>query len=249
MVKHYQEEEGNDKVVFASSRGSMNYGLYQAGVSDYDSLMLALPSWDRLIMGDMIANQHIESKEDSLDIYVMDFRNIEKLFLKPSFAKLQMIWAVDRYSHLGNDLEKWLIQESLPMLQDNVKALALSALGRLRAEQKKGLTDKELSLHIYNLRLLEVLISKNEIDFAEFKELATTLGNSLYPGTFVSLYDLKYQGTERAFFEKELTRSKDLIESVLEDLPIMKNGSKRLDNLRTVVADTTYNYLQSYFIQ
>ena len=247
-VSEYQEREEGSVVMFATSRGSMNYGLYLKGLSDYDSIVLVLPSWDKLIMGTVLDNQQILDKDTGTDIYAMDLRNIEKLFYRPNFPKLQMMWALHRYSYLSVEFENWLERESLTVLQKNLKPLALASLGRYRHESKGRLTDKELSLHLYNFRLIELLISKKDLTFKEFKQFALTLGTNPYPKTHVSLFDLKFQGTERAFFEEEVKRSSTLIESVLPELPILTNGCEEIDNLKRIVEDIVYTYLEPQFI-
>lgn len=248
MVNEYQEREKGNEVILATSRGSMNYGLYRKTFSDYDSIALVLPSWDKLIMGVTVPNQQILDKDNDIDIYAMDIRNIDKLFYQPNFPKLQLVWALHRYSYLGVDLEKWIEDDSISILQKNIKKLALASLGRYRHESKKTLTDKELSLHLYNFRLIELLISKKDLTFKEFKQFALTLGTNPYPHTHVSLFDLKFQGAERQFFEKEVVRSTDLVEAVLPELPILTNGCEEIDRLNRIVEDIVYIYLQPHFI-
>lgn len=248
-VIEYQEREKGNVVILATSRGSMNYGLYRKGFSDYDSIALALPSWDNILKGQVISNTHILDKENDTDIYAMDLRNLTKLFYQPNFPKLQLIWALHRYSYLGSELENWIEQESLSVLQKNIKKLALASLGRYRHESKKTLTDKELSLHLYNFRLIELLISKKDLSFNEFKQFALTLGTNPYPKTHVSLFDLKFQGAEREFFTEELKKSTDLVESVLHDLPILTDGCEELDRLEYIISTIVYDYMQPNFFQ
>lgn len=248
MVNEYQEREKGNVVMLATSRGSMNYGLYRKGFSDYDSIALVLPSWSKLIMGATVPNQQITDKDNDIDIYAMDIRNIDKIFYQPNFPKLQLIWALHRYSYLGMELEKWIEEDSLSVLQKNIKKLALLSLGRYRHESKKTLTDKELSLHLYNFRLIELLISKKDLTFNEFKHFALTLGTNPYPKTHVSLFDLKFQGSEREFFDAEIKRSTDLVELVLQELPILTEGCEEIDRLNRIVEDMVYIYLQPEFI-
>lgn len=247
MVNEYQEREKGSNVILSTSRGSMNYGLYNRGFSDYDTIALVLPSWSSLIMGKVLDNKQILDKDNDIDIYAMDVRNLSKLFVKPNFAKLQLIWALHRYSYLGAELEKWIESDSLSVIQKNLKPLVMSSLGRYRAESKRPMTDKELSLHLYNFRLIELLIAKKDLNFTEFKQFALTLGTNPYPKTHVSLFDLKFQGTERKFFEEELTRSVTLVETVYPELSSLKNGCEELDRLNAIVEDIVYTYLQPHF--
>lgn len=247
-VMQYQEREKGSVVILATSRGSMNYGLYRKGFSDYDSIALVLPSWGNILKGHVVSNTHILDKENDTDIYAMDLRNLTKLFYQPNFPKLQLIWALHRYSFLGIELENWIERNSLSVLQKNIKKLALASLGRYRHESKKELTDKELSLHLYNFRLIELLITKKDLTFKEFKQFALSLGTNPYPKTHVSLFDLKFQGAQRKFFEQELKQSADLIESVLPDLPILTDGCEELDELEYVISTIVYDYMQPHFI-
>lgn len=240
--KFYMSQNPRERVMMATTRGSVNYGLYSPQSSDTDSMLFVLPSWSDVLLGNKVQNKHIIDSETGVDIQLLDFRNLRDFYAKPSFSRLQYLWAKNRVvSNLELFLE-WEKQNALPTIKKNLGYLINSTLGQYYRDRKIGFTPKTFSYHFYAILLLEALM-QNEFEFEHFQRFALSL-SSVNLIEDVSLQSLKFGEVDFKVFEPLLVSRVEAVEKVKHKYLVKEFSNEGLDE---VIAQITMDYLQSSY--
>lgn len=240
--KLYLSQNPRERVMMATTRGSVNYGLYSPQSSDTDSMLFVLPSWSDVLLGNKVQNKHIIEPEAGVDIQLLDFRNLKEFYSKPSFNKLQYLWSKNRIVDNIDLLLEWEKENAIPVIKENIGYLINSTLGQYYRERKVGFTAKTFSYHLYAILLLDTLL-ENDFSLEHFQLFAQTLGgvelakdlSILHIKTGVIDFNLLLDSLEKRVNKIEMVKHKYLLKEFSNE------------SLEEVIAQITMDYLQSNY--
>lgn len=163
VQSHASQFTNVKEVLMVFSRGSLNYGLHQEGVSDRDYVVFFAPSFEQAVLGGVVRNRTVQLDE-STEYELVDVRHLVNRFDKANFSSLDFLWAYEKYvSPNAQSLYRWLLENGYSLMKQRKERLLQSTLGAYHRQVTKRLeqgqvTPKKVVQQFYFLTLFSLLL-------------------------------------------------------------------------------------------
>lgn len=170
LYEHYKElikKVPQERVLGIFAIGSMNYGLYQEGISDVDTKAIIIPSWDEILNNNYVNNTISHFTLDSGICSIKDIRSFIKELNKSNMNSYELLFTP--FCYINPTYQKYWDQIANSKTREQIVYNDIKTLLSTNIATIKGhLNSKKLTPKRYSHAVRLIYASKKIIDTIPF---------------------------------------------------------------------------------